>query len=296
MKLSTNKALIRRLVKEHPHSAAILQAFVPLWEARKLLVEKLPPPAIPAAPDALSFSQGKAWLDVKGGHAQDYLDEDFLKAAPTKLLAAAAKGFPDLKEALRALRDYLKKNRADAATLTQLRLTGNLRKLAAWSKKNALNRHATMLAASHLALAAAQRIARAASSSVTLPPWRMRHCPICGSLPHASLLRGKEGKRFLQCSLCGHDWAFSRTSCPVCGQDSPKEMRLFFLEQNRRERAEACNLCKRYLLGIDLREAAEDIPLELLLLCMVHLDMMMQEAGFVPAADEAPWPRKPGAL
>jgi FdhE protein len=293
--VNTSKTLIRRLAKEHPHSAALLKAFVPLWEARNFLAENLPPPKTPAKPDALSFSQGKAWLDVKGGHAQAYLDEDFLKTAPAKLLAAAVKGFPDIKEALRALRDYLKKNKAEAATLTQLQLTGNARKLAGWSKKNGQNRHATMLAASHLALAAAQRLARAASSAVTLPPWRMKHCPICGSPPHASVLRGKEGKRFLQCSLCGHGWAFSRTSCPVCGQDSPQEMRLFFLEQNRRERAEACNICKRYLLGIDMREADDDIPLDLLLLCMMHLDMMMQEAGFVPATNEAPWPRKRGA-
>ena len=289
--MNVTKVLIRRLAKEHPHSVDILKAFVPLWEARRFLAENLPPPAMPAGPDALSFSQGKAWLDVRGGHAQDYLDADFLKTAPAKILAAAVKGFPEIREALRALRDHLKKNRGEAATLAQLRLAGNARTLTAWSKKNTQNRHATVLAASHFALAAAQRVARAASS-VNLPPWSKGHCPICGSPPHASILRGKEGKRFLQCSLCGHDWAFSRTSCPMCGQDSPKEMRLFFLEQNPRERAEACNLCKRYLLGIDMRELADDIPPALLLLCMMHLDMIMQEAGFVPAADEAPWPRK----
>ena len=89
----------------------------------------------------------------------------------------------------------------------------------------------------------------------------------------------------MQCSLCGHEWEFSRTSCPMCRQDSPKEMRLFFFEQNQRERGEACNLCKRYLLSVDMRELADDIPLELLLLCMMHLDAVMQENGFVPAAE-----------
>ena len=289
--MSITKVLIRRLAKEHPHSAGILKAFVPLWEARNFLAENLPPLKTPARPDALSFSQGKAWLDVRSGHAQDYLDEDFLKTAPSKIIAAAIKGFPDIKEPLRALRDYLKKNREEVATLAELRLTGNVRKLTAWSKKNKQNRHATALTASHLALAAARRVARSAASA-TLPTWSMGHCPICGSPPHASALRGKEGKRFLQCSLCGHDWAFSRTSCPVCGQDSPKEIRVFFVEQNQRERAEACNLCKRYLLSVDMREFADDIPLELLLLYMMHLDALMQENGFMPATDEAPGPSK----
>jgi FdhE protein len=294
MHLSTSTTLIRRLIKEHPHSAALVKAFVPLWEARNFLAESLPPPKMPDGPDGLSFSQGKAWLDARNGHAQDYLDEDFLKAAPAKILAAAVKGFPDMKAPLWALRDYLKKNREEVAALAQFGLVGNMRKPSAWCKKHQQNRHATMLAASHLALAAAQRLARAASSAATLPPWSMGHCPICGSRPHASVLRGKEGKRFLLCSLCGHDWAFSRTSCPVCGQDSPREMRLFFLEQNQRERAEACNVCKRYLLGIDMRETAGDIPPELLLLCMTPLDLLMQEAGFVPATDEAPWPHTRG--
>ena len=289
--MNTSRVLIRRLAKEHPHSAGILKAFVPLWEARNFLSENPPPPKTPAGPDALSFSLGKAWLDVRDGHAQAYLDEDFLGTAPSKIFAAAINGFPEMKEALRALRDYLKKNREEATRIAELRLTGNVPKLAAWSKKNKQNRHATMLAASHFALAAARRLARSVAS-VTLPPWSMGHCPICGSPPHASVLRGKDGKRFLQCSLCGHDWAFSRTICPMCGQDSPKEIRLFFFEQNQRERAEACNLCKRYLLSVDMREFADDIPLELLLLCMMHLDVAMQENGFVPTTDEAPWPRK----
>ena len=283
--MSTTKALIRRLAKEHPHSADILKAFVPLWEARNFLAETLPPPKMPAGPDALSFSQGKAWLDIASGHAQSYLDEDFLKAAPAKMLAAAIKGFPKMKAALQALRAHLRKNPEDVATLTRLRLTGETRKLVAWNKKNTQNRHATMLAASHFALAAARRVARAVAS-VPLPPWALGHCPICGSSPHASALRGKEGKRFLQCSLCGHEWEFSRTSCPMCRQDSPQEMRLFFFEQNQREKGEACNLCKRYLLSVDMRAFADDIPLELLLLCMMPLDAVMQENGFIPAADQ----------
>jgi FdhE protein len=282
--MSTTRVLIRRLAKEHPHSADILKAFVPLWETRNFLAENLPPPAPLGKPDVLSFSQGKAWLDVKNGHEQAYLNADFLEAAPAKILAAAIKGFPAIKEALRALRDYLKKNKKAVATLVQLCLTGNASKLTAWSKKNKQHRHATALAASHFALAAARRVALAVAS-VPLPPWTMGHCPICGSSPHASALRGKEGRRFLQCSLCGREWEFSRTSCPMCRQDDPKEMRLFFFEQNQREKGEACKLCKRYLLSVDMREFADDIPLELLLLCMMHLDAVMQENGFVPAAE-----------
>jgi FdhE protein len=283
--VSIPKELLRRLAREHPHSAHILKAFVPLLEAREALAESLPPPELPAGPDALSFSQGKAWL-AAGDHADVYLDEAFLSAAPAKILTAAIKGLPDLKMPLRGLRDFLKKDEGECAKLIMLYLTGSMNKVKAWGGKHGQDCRGVVFGATHLASAAARRVARAAASCA-LPPWRGGLCPICGSLPHASALRGREGKRWLQCSLCRHEWAFSRTVCPVCGQDSPKDLPLFFLEQNRWERAEACNQCGRYLLGVDTREFADDIPLELLLLCMMPLDMLMQEKGFVPAADEA---------
>ena len=70
-------------------------------------------------------------------------------------------------------------------------------------------------------------------------------------------------------------------------------MRLFFFELNQREKGEACNLCKRYLLSVDMREFADDIPLELQLLCMMPLDAVMQENGFIPAAEqEARWAKE----
>jgi FdhE protein len=122
---------------------------------------------------------------------------------------------------------------------------------------------------------------RAAQSRV-LPSWAQGHCPICGSRPHGTSLREKEGKRFLQCSLCRHEWQFSRTTCPACGQDSPQEIELFFLENVRQQRAEVCKICKHYLLCVDMREMGDDTPLKILLLCMTHLDLLMQEKEYIP--------------
>lgn len=283
--MSISKELLRRLAKEHPHSAHILKAFVPLLDARDALIESLPRPQLPDGPDVLSFSQGKAWFAVSESHGDVYIDDAFLDAAPSKILTAAIKGLPELKEPLRGLKEFLKKNRNECAGLISCRLTGNTGKINSWCKKNGQDRRSAVFVAAHLASTAAQRVARVVAASA-LPPWSRGFCPICGSLPHASALRGKEGKRWLRCSLCAHEWIFSRTTCPVCGQDSPKDLPLFFLEQNPRERAEVCNQCRRYLLGIDMREFIDDIPLELLLLCMTPLDMLMQEKGFLPATEE----------
>ena len=34
--------------------------------------------------------------------------------------------------------------------------------------------------------------------------WRKSHCPVCGSLPSLSLLKGEGGKRYSLCSYCGY--------------------------------------------------------------------------------------------
>lgn len=279
--VSIAKAIITRLAKEHSHSAGILKAFVPLLEAHNALAEALPAPVLPPL-DHAAFSQGKAWLSAESANPALYFDEAFLKVAHKKLVSAAAKGFPERKEPIRALGSFLTKNKALAAELAGMGLKGQTKQIVAWAKKHEQDTMAASLLAAHLAAAAARRLERAAAST-RLPAWGKGYCPLCGSRPHGSCLREKEGRRWLQCSLCRHEWVFSRTTCPVCEQDSPKELPLFFLESTKHERAEVCNICKHYILGVDMRELDGSVPLELFLLCMTPLDLLMQEKQFIPA-------------
>lgn len=280
--MSIPKPLVTRLSKQHPHSAALLKAFIPLLEAQNALADDLPAPELPKM-DVSTFAQGKAWLPALTEDPGVYLDEAFLKAAPKKITSAAAKGFPDIKEDIRAIGAFIGKNKDEAKELITCRLKGELRKLKEWAAKHDFNPDAAHLLAMHLAGAAAKRVAKAAKQYV-LPKWERSACPICGSRPHGSCLKTKEGQRFLQCSLCRAEWRFSRTTCPVCEQDSPLELPLFFLEDAKFERAEACEKCKHYILGVDMREMLdEDAILELYLICMTPLDLLMQEKGYTPA-------------
>lgn len=280
--MSIPKPLVTRLAKQHPHSAALLKAFIPLLEAQNSLVEELPALELPKL-DTSSFAQGKPWLPALTVDPLTYLDEAFLKAAPKKITSAAAKGFPDIKEDIRAIGSVISKDRKEAKEIIAYHLKGELGKLKSWAKKHTFNPDAAALLAMHLAAAAAKRAAVAAKS-FALPKWERSYCPICGSRPHGSCLKTKEGQRFLQCSLCGHEWRFSRTACPVCEQDSPLELPLFFLEEQKIERAEACDKCKHYILGVDMREILdEEAILELYLICMMPLDILMEEKGYAPA-------------
>jgi FdhE protein len=156
-----------------------------------------------------------------------------------------------------------------------------LSKIAQWAEKYGQDEALVTLMAAHLGGAAARRAAWAAQK-MTLPLWSEPLCPICGGRPHGSSIKGKEGKRYLHCSLCRHEWLFSRTTCPACRQDSPQEAELFFFEDSKQMRAEVCTICKHYLLCVDTRELLDDTPVELFLLCMMPLDLLMQEKKYIP--------------
>ncbi|MDL2315727.1 formate dehydrogenase accessory protein FdhE [Desulfovibrio sp. OttesenSCG-928-A18] len=281
--MSIPKVLVTRLAKQHPESALLLKAFVPLLDAQNALSVELPEIVMPEL-DRAAFAQGRAWAPVLGDNLDLYFDAPFLKKAPKKIASAAARGMPEIAVQAKALGAYLAKNPEKCRELGSLGMSANTKKAAAWAKKNEQDPGVAGLFATHLAGAAASRVARAAEA-IVLPPWEFSACPICGGFPHGSALRGKEGKRSLQCSLCRHEWQFSRTTCPVCGQNNPADLPIMFLEHLKYERGEGCSKCMHYLLGVDFRELAGDTPLELYLLCMLPMDLLMQENGYSPGIE-----------
>ncbi len=271
-----DKQTVTRLAKAHPHSAAILRAFVPLLNARMKLVETLAAPELPPL-DTAAFAQGKPWVPA----VDIPLGQDFLKKAPQALAKAAAKGLPEQAEGFTALGEYLVKHPAEAAALTGMQLEGRPRAIVTWSKKHGFDRNVATLLAAHLAGAAAA-LARRAVGETKLPEWRHARCPICGGAAHAYVIRGKEGARYLQCGLCGFEYRWSRTACSACGREDPKKLPYFFIENHPEHQAEACESCRSYLLGLDARTLADSAPLELHVLCMLPLDALMQEKGYAP--------------
>ena len=272
--MNISKAAVTRLAKAHSHSAAILKSFSILLEAQLSLVADLPPPPLPEL-DSTAFSLGKPWMQA----ADIPFADGFAPAAYKKLLSAASRAFPERKEAFAALRKVCSRHSERVVELTRLHLGGHSKKISAWAARYEADPDAVLLLASQLAQTAARAVAAAVPS---LPAWNKSCCPICGSAPHAFFLKDKEGKRYLQCGLCGHDWRFSRTTCPACGQDRPEQLSITFIEGCPEQRADACFKCKSYLLGLDTRALIQELPLPLYLAAMAPLDLLMQEEGFAP--------------
>jgi FdhE protein len=112
--------------------------------------------------------------------------------------------------------------------------------------------------------------------------WDKGLCPICGSFPELSLLREKEGQRWLRCGFCSNTWRFHRSTCPFCDAQEPGGLEIMFVEGREYERVEVCHQCKKYTPGIDLRNMANEVVLEVAGFALMPLEAVAQKKGFLP--------------
>ena len=73
-------------------------------------------------------------------------------------------------------------------------------------------------------------------------------CPVCGSMPVASVVRvdkGSSGNRYLHCSLCATEWHMVRITCSHCQET--KDLTFHSIEGGSPAvRAESCGSCRGY--------------------------------------------------
>lgn len=123
--------------------------------------------------------------------------------------------------------------------------------------------------------------------------WNQSHCPVCGSAPSIAFLSFKEptdldhlvsggGKKYLHCSLCGHDWRIKRNVCAACGNDDSETREIMTVEGVNHERVEACHKCGSYCLSIDMRECDPVPHLDVAQIGLIHLDMHAHKNKLTP--------------
>jgi FdhE protein len=117
--------------------------------------------------------------------------------------------------------------------------------------------------------------------------WMKGHCPVCGSLPHLSLLKEEVGKRFLVCSYCGHQWQSDRIVCPFCNNKDQESLHYFTGEGEETHRIDLCDNCRQYIKTIDYRNLQESDPV-LEDLATLHLDILASQKGYKRSVPN-PW-------
>lgn len=117
--------------------------------------------------------------------------------------------------------------------------------------------------------------------------WRECSCPICGSPPALSVLKGEPARRYSLCSHCSCPWQIDRLSCSVCGNNDQDSLQCFYGEGEMACRIDLCDSCHHYVKTIDVRALeAPDPSLEDL--ATLHLDVVAAQKGYSRAAPN-PW-------
>jgi len=106
-------------------------------------------------------------------------------------------------------------------------------------------------------------------------------CPLCGTLPVASIIRTEQpyqSYRFLHCALCATEWHMVRVMCTQC--QATKDMGYNSIDGvDSAVRAESCDTCHTYR-KIVYREKDANVDPVADDLASVTLDLLMAEAGY----------------
>jgi FdhE protein len=110
-------------------------------------------------------------------------------------------------------------------------------------------------------------------------------CPVCGTLPVASVVRidrGSAGYRYLHCALCATEWHMVRVTCSQC--HATKDIGYYSIDGGSEAvRAEACPQCRCYrkILYQEKDMGVEPVADDL---ATVALDLLMSAEGYQRAS------------
>ncbi len=112
------------------------------------------------------------------------------------------------------------------------------------------------------------------------------YCPVCGCPPALSLLDADNGRRWLYCSFCRHQWPVQRIFCAACENDDNHSLQYFYTETEKEYRVDLCDKCQTYLKNVDAREMIRPLFPPLEQVATLHLDLSAQEKGYQCTADK----------
>lgn len=271
---------LRKKLKEHSHLERVIAAF------GKTLIEQVRWKADLEGLAGVQVHEPNPELFARGiplsSREQLILLGELWPVAVEKILPGLQEGFPRLGEKLRRLRTDI----GDGSFSPDLFLSATYSGQAGRGDEIA---HSTGFESDLLVFVLTQLAwPVVAQRSETLFPmvrglfWNRGYCPICGSFPEISLLRGEEGRRWLRCGFCTAKWPFYRMTCPFCGSRQPDDSEIFLVEGREHERIEACHHCRRYVAGVDLSAFNDEIIPEILSITFMHLDAAVRKEGFQP--------------
>lgn len=269
-----------RMKEGEGHLESILEAF------RGLLVEQARLRAELPAPDIGWFGGLEPERFARGIPLTDR--EDLIgigkmwESGSKRLVPPMREGFPRIEEALGELLSAIGNGGFDPEAFVRAALTNRNREASEIAARSGLDPAVVKFALIHVARPFVAKRAEVLKPLIEALSWDKGYCPICGSLPEMSLLRDKEGRRWLRCGFCFNEWRFMRLMCPCCETQEAGQAEVLFVEGREHERLDLCHKCKKYVAEIDLRNLVSEPVLEVAALGLLHLDVVAQQRGFQP--------------
>ncbi len=112
-----------------------------------------------------------------------------------------------------------------------------------------------------------------------MPELQKGYCPICGNLPDMAFL-DQDGRQFLHCCFCGHEWKAKRIGCVYCGNNGKDMQHYFYNEEEKEYRVNLCDHCRQFIKLVDLRQMNREFFPNLEMIATLHLDMQAREKGY----------------
>jgi FdhE protein len=265
------------VLERNPQSRNILQAFEPILRETLRLADEMVCKEI----DVTAIDKARLQGGVPVIRQTDLLltDDPWEEIART-LIPAIIRGFPSLQAELLILQKGI-----DDGTIRLGDFYGakDGQEIAdGWAKALAVRREVIDFLLRTAAKPVMEKRRRAIKSFLEASGWDKGYCPFCGAFPSVAVIHEKIPQRWLHCSGCGHDWRFNRVICPYCSHENQQEMPYFFVEGKEQETAFVCEACKRYLITINHISDLETHDPDVLAMGMTHLDLLMQQKGFMP--------------
>ncbi|MGC9965553.1 MAG: formate dehydrogenase accessory protein FdhE [Syntrophobacteraceae bacterium] len=274
------KAALLKTGEENAHLKDILRAFGGIIIEQAQWKETLPDQQCGeiGSPDPALFSKG---VPVTGRDRLIHLGAMW-QTAVERLFPSLAEGFPKISEELGRLRTSIQDGSFAPDLFLGAALGGREDEARAIARQAGFDPGLLEFALVQAAKPVLEKRSEAYGALIEDLTWNEGYCPVCGSLPGLSLLRSKEGQRWLRCGFCGAEWRFLRMSCPCCEGLEPDDREVLFVEGREHERVEVCRKCNKYVVGMDVRSLfAEFIP-EVAALTLLHLDVLARQRGFSP--------------
>jgi FdhE protein len=275
------KNIINRALEQNPENKEVIKAFAPIIINQRQLAEQ---PFLKKLDYSLIDKEKlRAGVPVSS-QISLFLPDDSLKEIALSLALAVKEGMPKLAENIDKISALIQEDKINPSDYFKPVAKEENKTADGWVNDLKISPSNASFLMSLVSRVVLERRAKEITAALGEYLWEKGYCPICGEFPSIALIEEEGGKRFLHCSSCGHDWRFTRISCPYCEKETRKDMEYFYVENKTQESAFVCDECKKYLVTLYRAGHLFARDMDVSAISLIHMDIIMQGKGYEPMA------------